>query len=173
MLTDLLKKKSSQILDRWLQLILETYPADTATLMKNEKDRFMNPVGRTIAEGIKVLYDELLLGMSGEKTSLALENIVRIRCVQDFSPSQAILFVYRLKGAIRDELAAELQGDRIFQEWLVLESKIDDLSLKAFDLYTKCRERICDIRVQEMKSQRDQALKLMARSGMKTVNNEQ
>ena len=51
---------------------------------------------------------------------------------------------------------------------LIFESGIDQLSLRAFDLYTKCREKIHEIRIREMKNQKDRAFKLMARSGMDT-----
>jgi hypothetical protein len=167
-LIDLLKKKKTGILERWLRLILETYPADTAGFLKQEKDRFVNPVGATLSKETEILYEELLQGMNSERISSALENIIRIRSVQDFSPSQAVLFVPLLKRAIQEELAGEMQGDPMFRQWLAFESGIDQLSLRAFDHYTKCREKIHEIRIREMKNQKDRAFKLMARSGMDT-----
>jgi hypothetical protein len=165
-LTDLLKKKRTQILDRWLHLIMETYPLDTSRFLKLEKDRFVNPVGSTISREIEVLYDELLKGMNSEKISTAIENILRIRSIQDFSPSQAVLFIHHLKRAMKEELASELQGDPMFREWLTFESNIDHLCLLAFDIYMKCREKIYEIRLHEMKNQKDSAFRLMARSGL-------
>ena len=44
-LGDLLLRNEAAILKRWFNLILETYPADTAPLMRKDKDRFTNPVG--------------------------------------------------------------------------------------------------------------------------------
>jgi hypothetical protein len=165
MLGDLLKTKKTTILDRWFGLILDTYPPNTSKILKAEKDRFANPVGQTIAKEIEVLYDEIFGGMNSDRISVALENMIRIRSVQDFSPSQAVIFVHSLKKAIKDELAREMQGADVFEEWLTLESNIDHLSLRAFDIYMKCREKICEIRIHEMENQRDSALKLMARCG--------
>jgi RsbT co-antagonist protein rsbRD N-terminal domain len=166
MLRDLIKTKKTAILDRWFALILETYPPDTARILKAEKDRFVNPVGATLSKEIEVLYDQLVHEMNSEKISTALENILRIRSIQDFSPSQAVLFIHHLKRAIKEELARELRGDPMFREWMTLESSIDHLSLVAFDIYMTCREKIYESRVHEMKNQKERAFKLMARSGL-------
>ena len=166
MLRDLIKTKKTAILDRWFGLILETYPPNTSNILKAENDRFANPVGQTIAKEIEAIYGELIGGMNSDRVSESLENVIRIRSVQDFSPSQAVLFVHSLKKAIKDELAGEMRGGGVFEEWLTLESKIDDLCLRAFDIYMKCREKICEIRIHEMENQRDGALRLMARSGV-------
>jgi hypothetical protein len=166
MLRDLLKTKKTVILNRWFGLILDTYPPDTSKMLKAEKDRFANPVGQTITKEIEVLYDEVLGEMNSDRISVALESMLRIRSVQDFSPSQAVVFVHGLKKVIRDELAGEMRGGDVFEEWLTLESNIDQLSLRAFDIYMKCREKICEIRIHEMESQRDSALKLISRCGL-------
>jgi hypothetical protein len=63
-------------------------------------------------------------------------------------------------------LAGEMRSTDVFEEWLTLESNIDHLSLRAFDIYMNCREKICEIRIHEMENQRDGALRLMARSGL-------
>jgi len=166
MLNDLLKTKKAAILGRWLGLILETYPPNTSKILKAERDRFVNPVGQTIAKEIEAIYGELIEGMNSDRISESLENMIRIRSVQDFSPSKAVLFVHSLKKAIKDELAGEMRGADMLEEWLTLESNIDQLSLSAFDIYMKCREKICEIRIHEMENQRDSALRLMARSGL-------
>ena len=43
MIQDLLKKNKAAILERWFHLILETYPANTATMMRKDKNQFTNP----------------------------------------------------------------------------------------------------------------------------------
>jgi len=166
MLSDLLKTRKAAVLGRWLGLILETYPPNTSNLLRAERDRFVNPVGQTIAKEIEAIYGELIGGMSSDRISESLENMIRIRSVQDFSPSQAVLFVHSLKKAIKDELAGEMRGADMFEEWLTLESNIDHLTLRAFDIFMNCREKICEIRIHEMENQRDGALRLMARSGV-------
>ncbi len=160
-LESLLSQNRAAILERWFQLILETYPAGTSRFLKKEKDRFVNPVGYTTSREIGVLYEELLRGMDSDKLSVSLDNIIRIRSVQDFSPSQAIAFIFVLKKAIREELASEIRENQLFEELLRFESRIDELALLALDIYMKCREKVYEIRVNEVKAERERAFKLL------------
>ena len=167
-LKELLSQKRDAIVKRWLHLILETYPADTSGLMGQEKDPFVNPVGSTIAEEIKALYEGLLQGEEVDRFSNHLDKIIQIRSVQDFSPSRAVLVVPLLKRVIQEELGRSgMEGDRLMEEWFNLDSKIDQLSLLAFDIYTKYRERVYEIRINEIKKERDRLLKLWERTSPK------
>lgn len=147
----LLLEHKDAILKRWLQLVVETYPADTAALLKREKDQFVNPVGHTISREIEALYDEILHEMNPDKLTLSLDNIARIRAVQDFSPSQAIAFVFLLKKAIREQLEGDIRRDLSFEEVWEFEYRIDKVALLAFDIYTKCREKIYEIKANELR----------------------
>jgi len=153
-------------LERWFQLILETYPADTSRFLKQQKDRFINPVGYTISQEIEALYDELLQEMNPDKLAACLDNIIRIRAVQDFPPSQTIAFIFLLKKAIREELASEIAENRVLEELSKFESKIDKLVLLALDIYMKCREKVYEIRVNEAKAERERVLKLLDRTNL-------
>ena len=153
-------------MERWFQLILETYPADTSRFLKQQKDRFINPVGYTISQEIEALYDELLQEMNSDKLAACLDNIIRIRAVQDFPPSQTIAFIFLLKKAIREELASEIAENRVLEELSKFESKIDKLVLLALDIYMKCREKVFEIRVNEAKAERERVLKLLDRTNL-------
>lgn len=153
-------------MERWSQLILETYPADTSRFLKQEKDRFINPVGYTISQEIEVVYDELLQRMNSDKLAACLDNIIRIRAVQDFSPSQTVAFIFLLKKAIREELTSEIKENRVFEELLEFEARIDKLVLLAFDIYMKCREKVFEIRLNEAKVERERVLKLLERTNL-------
>lgn len=165
-LEHLLSQKRAAILGRWFQLILETYPADTSRFLKKEKDRFINPVGYTISQEIEALYDELLQEMNSDKLAACLDNIIRIRAVQDFSPSQTVAFIFLLKKAIREELTSEIKENRVFEELLEFEARIDKLVLLAFDIYMKCREKVFEIRLNETKAERERVLKLLERTNL-------
>jgi len=169
MLEQLLLKKRSAILDKWLDLIADTHPAGAAFLKK--KDQFSNPVGYVFSSEIGTLYDGLLQGdIKSEKVAASLENIVKIRAVQDCAPSQAIIFIFLLKKAIRDELRRDLKDANAFQELLRLEASIDELAMLTFDTYTQCREAIHNIRVSEIKRDRDSALRMLDRLTLRYGN---
>jgi hypothetical protein len=160
-----LQLKSASVLGKWSQLVLETYPADAARFLRDERDRFVNPVGYIVSHEVKKIYEELLHGMDPERLTGSLGEIIRIRSVQDFSPSQAVGVVFLLKRAVREVLVGEIAGDRGYGELLDFESRVDRLALLAFDVYMKCREKVCEIRVNEVASQRDMALRMLSRAG--------
>jgi hypothetical protein len=150
-LEHLLAERKPAIIAKWFDVILETYPADTSAFMKKQKDRFTNPVGQTILQGIEGIFDELLRGGGPEKISPFLDNIIRIRAVQDFSPSQAVSFIFSLKQVVSDELGSE-SGEIPFSDLRELEAKIDSLALLCFDLFVQCREKLYDIKANELRN---------------------
>ncbi len=151
-LKDVLREKKPAILKRWFDVILETYPAETADFLKGQKDRFTGPVGYTIYEGIDALIDGLIEEMPLEKASPFLDSIIRIRAVQDFSPSQAVAFIFQLKRIIREELMDEAHGTLYAGALSAFESKIDALALVSFDIYMKCREKIYELKANEARN---------------------
>jgi hypothetical protein len=163
-LEDLLKQKGPHIRKRWVDLILETYPADSQRFLREQKDRFANPVGTTLSRETESLYHELLHGMDPERLNSSLEEIIRIRAIQDFSPSKAMSFIFLLKKVLGEELDKEIkESPGASQELLALESRLDEMALKGFDLYMKCREKVYEIRAKEAKSQ---VSRLLERAGL-------
>ena len=154
-----LTQKKDPIVGRWLDLTFETYPADAQRFLRKQKDRFANPVGTTITKEIENLYDELIQGLEPDRVSPLLDRIIRIRAVQDFSPSQALAFVFHLKKAIKEELHNEILENRLSKDLSVVESRIDDLALLAFDIYMSCREKLYEIRANTARSQVSRLLK--------------
>lgn len=153
-LEDLLQQKAPHIRKRWLNLIIETYPADSHRFFKEQKDPFANPVGTTVSREVESLYHELLHGMDAERLDSSLDAIVRIRAIQDFTPAKAMAFIFLLKKVLREEFDREIKGSpAAFQEMLTLESRLDEMALRGFDLYMKCREQVYEIRAREAKNQ--------------------
>jgi hypothetical protein len=161
MLKDLLSQKKASILKKWFHLIFETYPPDSSGFLNKEKNRFKNPVGHTIAQSIESIFDELIRGKEIDKDKVTpfLDNIIRIRAVQDFSPSRAIAFIFLLKGAVKEELEREIRQHRLFEELLRFNSDIDNLALLGFNIYMECRERLYKIRINEWKRASSNLLK--------------
>ena len=157
---NILTQKREIILKRWLELILETYPADVANFLRLEKDRFTNPVGHILTQETEILYDELIHDADPDRILSALDSIIRIRAVQDSLPSQAIAFIFFLKKALREEIEKAFTGDALLKTLSQLETRIDMMSLLAFDVYMRCREEIHNIRSGEIKMERDMAMRL-------------
>ena len=151
-LAELLAQKKSLILDKWLNLIWSSYPPETASFLSREKDRFQNPVAYQITQGIKGLYEALIKEMDPEKVMAHIKEVVGLKAVQNFSPSQALAFVFLLKKVVREQLAAELKDEALAQECLELESRIDGLALLCFDAYMERREKLSELRIAEVQN---------------------
>jgi hypothetical protein len=162
-LESLLSQNKPSILRRWFDLILETYPADTAALMRRDRNQFTNPVGSTISREIEVLFKQLCEGIQNGKRRASLDAILKIRSVQDFSPSKAVGFIFLLKRAIGETLKNEICKESVMSEWLGFQSRIDALVLQAFDAYMDCREKICEIRINQAQAERETAFKMIER----------
>ena len=153
MLEDLLTKKKSAILSKWLQIVLDSYPLDSSRFMQQEKNRFANPVGYTISQELEKIYEELLHGVRyEEKVSPFLDRIMKVRAVQDFTPSGALAFIFLLKKVIREELGKEIKKNQLHEELFQFESRIDRLGMAAFDIFVQCKEKIFEIRVNDVKN---------------------
>lgn len=154
MLEDLLLAHRTAILDRWSELILETYPVDSRKFFSTQQDRFANPVGTNIREGIEGLFDGLTKGIDTQSGLFSgfLDQVIRIRAVQEFSPAKAVGFIFLLKTAVRQTLDSELHEKAPFKELLAFESRIDGLALLAFNVYMQCRESLFEVRVNEIRS---------------------
>ena len=148
----LLAPKKKAIIKKWIDQVLDSY--GSPEFLKRQKNRFANPIGATISEGLQELYAVLLEKRELGEAARPLESIIKIRAVQDFSPSQSVSFMYLLKHIIREELAREKNRDEMWVSFLKLEARIDKVALMAFDFYMDCRERLHRIRVNEVLSGR-------------------
>ncbi|MGD9105861.1 MAG: RsbRD N-terminal domain-containing protein [Desulfobacterales bacterium] len=158
-LNNLLAQRKTAIIKDWFILAVETYPPDTASFLKKQKDPFANPVGRTISQGLEALFNELLEEMDHETLTSFLDPIIRIRAIQNFSPSQAVSFIFLLKKAVRENIKKEALQEQLFNELLFFESKIDQLAMIAFNLYMQCKEKIYDLKANEMRNTTYKAFK--------------
>lgn len=160
-LEQLLSQKRDAILGRWSDLIACSPPTGAAPPVRGT-DQFTNPVAHIIGRATDALYSELLQGsMDSDKVCASLDNIIKIKAVQDLSPSQAVAFVFLLKKAITEELRSEIEKRQLLGQWLEFELRIDKLASLAFDIYMQCREKICQLRVNEIKADREAAFRLL------------
>ena len=163
-LKDLLARNRSAIVQKWFDRIVNTYPANSQNFIKEQKDRFSNPVGSTILRGIEGLFEELLRDMDTGKVMEYLDPMIRIQAVQGFSPSEALSFIPSLKGIIREELKGEIQGTRVVEELSKFETRIDRITLLAFDHYMNCREKIYEIRLEELRNRSAEVMERIQRN---------
>ena len=156
-INELLSHNKEVIIRRCFSLIVEAYPPETSEFLRYEKDRFINPVGFTIRSEMESIFNELTGKMDLDRLKKSLENIIKIRAIQGFTPSEAISFVFLLKRAMKETLMMRdarytaHDENEIPSEFLDYEDRFDKIALLALDIYMKCREKIQEIRMKGTK----------------------
>ena len=147
---ELLAEHRGDILGRWKDALLNSYADDTARFLKGKKDRFANPVGHAIEANLGRLLDALIDG-SLEQAHEPLQEIIRIRAVQEFTPSQAVGFVFLLKGAVARTLKKRVDEGKMGAALGAFEAQVDGLALVAFEVYVENRSKLFEIRIEELR----------------------
>jgi len=132
---------ANPILEKWIARTLESYPCAALPFLSGQDDPFRNPVGQTLHQSLTALFEQLQGDMDASVIAPALDAIIRIRAVQELTPSQAVGFLFLLKPIMR-ELAPE-------QDQAQLADRMDQLALMAFDKYMLCREQVAEVRWSE------------------------
>ena len=165
-LAALLEQNREIVLGKWFDRISRTYPEVTSAFLAKQKDQFRNPVGHAISRSIGPIFDQVISAMDADEILHALDGVIRIRTVQDFTPSGAVAFIFELKAVIRDVMDAQIREPEKWDDLVELETRIDRVALLAFEKYTECREKLHEIRNNEIKSR---ALKLLERVNVKSA----
>jgi hypothetical protein len=150
---DLLKERTDTIIERWVEVVLSSYSPEASALFKKQQDPFANPIGAQVRNGTRGVFEAILNGMDPEALRSHLDEIVRVRAVQELHPSQALSFVFALRSIVRDVIP-ELEADpRLHREVADLDETIDRVALAAFDVYAECREEVNQLRINDVKRQ--------------------
>lgn len=150
---DLLEERKDTIVERWVDAVLSAYPSDSAALFQAQRDPFANPLGHSVREGTKGVFQTILDGVDREDLRTHLDKIVRIRAVQQFTPSEALSFVFSLRSIVQDVIP-EAETDARFRKGLAdMNRTIDEVALAAFELYAARREEVSQLRINEVKRQ--------------------
>jgi len=129
------------IVEQWFTKTVQIYPGLMSEFLRTEKDPFRNPVGHALRTSMPTLVQEIFGEMNRERLSQALDDILRIRAVQDLSPSEAVGFIFLLRTLLQTTLSIPSS---------TLEERVDQLALMAFDQYMQCREQVAQVRANEV-----------------------
>ena len=149
-LKEALKQKQDKILSVWIERTLDSYTS--SGFFKQSKDKFANPVGMNIHEGLTTLYGLFLRGAAPQEYLESLDQVVRIRAVQEFSPAQAVAPILELKWVVKQVFSADKECRPLLPELDSFDCDVDRAALAAFDLYVDCRDRLHRARIRELKS---------------------
>jgi len=141
-----------KIVNKWVDYTLSTYIS--SGFFVKERDQFANPVGGNIREALNKLFPLLVGGAEVKDFTVPLQQVMSIRSVQEFSPSQAVAPLNAVKHIVREVFAADKECKQLVTELYDFEFAVDLAVLAAFDIYMQCRERLYQVRITEIKSGR-------------------
>ena len=153
----LFREHKSEIVRLWAEEVFNTYPFETTGFLRTREDPFSNPVANMTKEAADALYD----AMSGEhvdpaQTKHALERFIKLRAVQKFAPSQGLGVFFLMKPILREHLLPKFMALGDVAPYMEAESRLDSLTLLAFDMYTEAREVLANLRITEIRTQHAQ-----------------
>jgi hypothetical protein len=144
------RNHSEKIINKWVEYTLSTYTS--SGFFVKERDKFANPVGGNVREALGKLFLLLSKGSDSKECIPPLEQIMSIRSVQAFSPSQAVAPLNAVKHITRDVFAADKERKHLVNELYDFEFSVDLAVLAAFDIYMQYRERLYQVRINEIRS---------------------
>lgn len=161
---DFVRANRQELHKRWLESALAMYPEDSLQFLRNTEDRFKNPLGYSIAEMVSGVLELLQEGGLPEDLHSHIFPVVQIRAVQGASPSEALSFIGALKRTFREVSRKGGSFDRELSDGL--DDISEALSLLSFDIYMQCREKLAEVKNEELKRN---LFMLLRRSGMADV----
>ncbi|MDH4043928.1 MAG: RsbRD N-terminal domain-containing protein [Gemmatimonadota bacterium] len=147
----MLRNRQHAIVERWCQDALAVYSSRAALVFAREQDQFANPIGHSLRTGTRAVFEALLDGADDERIRRALDDILRTRAIQQLAPSAAVEFLFHLKDVIRQELGSASNEAVCSHDLTEFMRRIDHAVLMAFDVYVAYRERLCELRINEVK----------------------
>ncbi len=139
-----------KIVDLWVDYALSTYTS--SKFFKSEQDKFANPVGSNVREAFTQLFDLLSRGEDSKTYKKPLEQFISIRSVQQFTPSQALAPLNAVKHITRDVFKKDKERSHLAEELYDFEFNVDLAVLAGFDIFMGFRERLYQIRINEIRS---------------------
>lgn len=150
------EKHHKDLLEAWFQQVIHSYPPESVKYFERYKETFNNPIGSNIYNSL----NNILLEFEGEGRYeyfyQEMQMIMRIRAVQDMTPSKAVAFTMAFKDVVKKELASEIaRGEISSPELEDFFEELDALALMGFDIYTESRELIFKMRIDQIKETND------------------
>ncbi len=151
-LAEAFRNYEDKIVSQWVNYTLSTYKS--STFFKKGPDKFSNPVGGNTREALGTLFKLLVKNADPEEFTIPLDQIMRIRSIQEFSASEAVAPIHAVKHIVREILAKDSERKQFVNDLYDFEFSVDLAVLAAFDLYMQCREQLYKVRIKEIKTGR-------------------
>ncbi|MFW6053062.1 MAG: RsbRD N-terminal domain-containing protein [Desulfosalsimonas sp.] len=137
-------------ISKWFEALMRSYPEESAGFFKDTRDPFSNPVGAALEKGIRDLFDVVAADVFDSRAAHdALEPMIKVRSLQEFSPSEALGFIAEIKKIIKQDPAAKQQTKTEAERIDRIADNADRALLAAFDIYMDCKKHVYNLRARQ------------------------
>ncbi len=137
----LLQENKKKILDDWMKRELQLFSGKMAP---------NSPVAEAFSGALEMVLD--CCEKNSAELTEALVQVSRILAVQDLQPSKALSLFFELKKILQELSLKGGQKKSLKQGELdALQSRLEEITLQAFDCYMMHREKISQLKVDESK----------------------
>lgn len=156
------------LLQKWVDKYYAAYPLGSTGFVRTSTDRFKNPIGIITQTSLNVLYDAVFgADIELEKVHRALEELIKLRAIQEMPASRAVGPLVQLKTLLKEEVFDVLVKENkdseilseIFEDFFTVEARIDSLFLLSLDMYAADREKVFNLRVEEIHRSQSQVVR--------------
>jgi hypothetical protein len=139
-----------KIVNQWVDYLLSTY--ESSGFFQRERDLFANPVGGNTRQSLSKLFVLLSVNADNHEFIPPIEQIMKIRAVQKFAPSEAVGPLHGIKHIVREVFSKSKETKHLVTKLSEFDFAVDLAVLVAFDVYMQCREQLYKVRIQEIKT---------------------
>ena len=122
------------------------YPEEGRKKIGAKTDQFANPMKHTYLGAIDKLISYLAGSEEFKDHEVYLAEMIQVTAIQAMAPSEALAFIPKFKITAR-ELFKDLEAS----EFTKLDAQLDALLLDAINVYVRCRERLYEVKLAELK----------------------
>ena len=144
------REQRAVIVEGWINAVYSTYPLQTTGFLRTKNDPFTAGLIYDVIAGEHV---------TPQKIKHALDRFVRLRAVQQYTPSQGLGVFFLMKPLLREHILPLCREKENLAEYLDAESRLDSVTLLAFDLYSAARETLAETRIAEIRNQHAQLVR--------------
>jgi len=157
-----MQERRAAILGRWQREVLESFPRQSRKLIAAGEDRFANPLGFALRDGVEEVFSFVAGEKPWDAIEPALERLVKLKAVQQTHGQGPLEFLFSLKTIVREACGVGTGGgiageplERApsdLEQWLVLEERFDRVIRAGAAAFVQAREKILELQVNEMRN---------------------
>ncbi len=145
-----IQQEKPEILREWYEIVIDSFPQKSRRIITLNEDRFTNPMGYTLHEGMQQILETVVSQSSPADLDEALGKIIKVKAIQDKQPNDGLEFLFALKKVIRQYGNAFSENFTENRALFEVEDLIDLIILKAHLIFVESREKISELKVREV-----------------------